>query len=196
MTHLTPGEFVDAAEGTIDAERLRHLDDCEACRRELVSLVRVMRDAGEGPVPEPSPLFWEHFSARVRDAVREEASRTSWRPQWLRGPALVPLSACAAVVLVVVATLPWFAPRTPNPSPMAVASPASAPAPAADDSAAADTEWQVLAELVGPLDWDTANAAGLSVSPGDAERAVSDLDDEERRELSRLIAGELARLKS
>ena len=54
----------------------------------------------------------------------------------------------------------------------------------------------VLAELVGPLDWETAGAAGLALAPGDAELGVLDLSDDERRELSRLIAGELARVKS
>lgn len=196
MMHLTPGEFVDAAEGALGAERLQHLDDCEACRRELSGLAHVIQDAREGPVPEPSPLFWEHFSARVRDAVRAEGpSRMPPRPHWLRGPALVPLAACAALVLVV-ATLPRSGTRTTAPAPLAVTTPASAPAPLPEDSAAADVEWRVLADLVGPLEWDTADAAGLAVSPGDAERAIWDLDDEERRELSRLIAGELARLKS
>jgi hypothetical protein len=36
----------------------------------------------------------------------------------------------------------------------------------------------------------------LSLQPGDAERALAGLTDDERRELSALIAGELARLKS
>ena len=54
-----------------------------------------------------------------------------------------------------------------------------------------DTEWRALAELVGPLDWEAASEAGLALAPGDADRAVLDLDDAERRELSRLVATEL-----
>jgi hypothetical protein len=69
-------------------------------------------------------------------------------------------------------------------------------AAAADDDAVDDGEWSALAELVGPLDWEAAGAAGLSLAPGDTELELLDLTPDERRELSRLIAGELARVKS
>ena len=55
-----------------------------------------------------------------------------------------------------------------------------------------DAEWGALAELVGPLDWDTAVEAGLVTAPGAAEAAMLDLSSDERRELSRLVATELA----
>jgi hypothetical protein len=50
--------------------------------------------------------------------------------------------------------------------------------------------------MVGPLDWETAGAAGLAVVPGDVDSLVLDLDEDEQRELSRLLLGELARTKS
>ena len=195
MTHLTPTELVDAAEGTLEAGRLRHVDRCETCRREVDALARLLRDAATGPVPEPSPLFWEHFSARVGAAVRADGMPATPRwSTWLRWPALVPMAALAALVVAVVATV---APTVPEPAPLAVIAPEEPlPGPPADEGRATDLQWSALAEIVGPLDWDTAEAAGLAIMPGDAERAVADLDEGERRELSRLIAGELSRAKS
>jgi hypothetical protein len=57
-------------------------------------------------------------------------------------------------------------------------------------------DWAVVADLVGPVDWDTAGAAGLTIAPGDAELAVLSLTEEEQREFVRLLAGELDRSKS
>jgi len=195
MTHLTPVECVDAVEGTLEAGRLGHLDRCETCRREVDRLARLVRTAAAGPVPEPSPLFWEHFSARVGAAVRAEGGPAPpWWSAWRRWPALVPMAALAGLIVAAVAPL---VPTVPAPAPPAVTTledPLVA-APATERTAS-DLQWRALAEIVGPLDWDTAEAAGLAVMPGDAERAVADLDEGERRELSRLIAGELSRAKS
>ena len=186
MTHLAPDEFVDAAEGSLDAARLQHLDGCGLCRRELESLVGVLRAGAGGPVPDPSPLFWDHFSARVRNAIAAEPSpRQSWWSDWLRGPALVPLAGLAMLVIAIVASLPGN-----------LAAPGGDDRQSIDLSAAGDVtmdaEWGALAELVGPLDWDTAVEAGLVTAPGAAEAAMLDLSSDERRELSRLVATELA----
>ncbi len=186
MTHLTPDEFVDAADGILSAARLQHVDACALCRRELETVVDMLRAGAAGPVPEPSPLFWDHFSARVRKAIAAEPSprQTSWS-DWLRWPVLVPLAGLAILVIAIVAALPG-----------------NLPAPVGDDrqsvdlSAAGDVtidaEWRALAEVVGPLDWDTAVEAGLVTAPGAADLAMLDLSSDERRELSRLVATELA----
>ena len=85
MTHLTPDEFVDAADGTLETGRLRHVEQCERCRQRLETLVEALQMGAAGPVPEPSPLFWEHFSARVRNAIAAEpAPPQTWWPGWLR----------------------------------------------------------------------------------------------------------------
>jgi hypothetical protein len=53
-------------------------------------------------VPEPSPLFWEHFSARVREATRDEsvAGSSFWGGAWRP---IAAFGALAAVVALVVA---------------------------------------------------------------------------------------------
>ncbi|HVG86653.1 MAG TPA: hypothetical protein VM820_19155, partial [Vicinamibacterales bacterium] len=107
MTHLTPEEFVDAAEGLLSPGRLQHLERCGTCRREVSALSALMGEAAGSPCPEPSPLFWEHLSARVRQAVRAEVEPTvPWGLSRLRWPALVPLGVLAALVVASVATMP------------------------------------------------------------------------------------------
>src|SRR4051794_31885113 len=98
MNHLSPEEVLDIAEGARPAPP--HLAACEPCRRQLDELRAVMTTAAEVDVPEPSPLFWDHLSARVREAVAAEpVTKDGWFPSWR---VLVPIAALAVVVLVVV----------------------------------------------------------------------------------------------
>ena len=194
MRHLTPDEFVDAAEGTLPVDRRRHVEQCDACRREASALATLMGEAGSEPVPEPSPLFWDHLSARVRLAVEAEGRpNRSSRAAALRWSAVAPLAGLAALVVVMVASVPGGgapdAAREAGEAPSALIGPA-------EPASSSDQEWYALAELVGPLDWETAGAAGLTLAPGEADLELLDLSDDERRELSRLIAGELERAKS
>jgi len=125
MTHLTPDQFIDSIEaikgidatGAIDAidaidakvELPRavsaHLAGCEACQTERASLAGALGDVRSVTMPEPSPLFWDHFSRRVRAATSDEAvpgSRVTgglWRREW-RPFATVAIAA-GAVALVV-----------------------------------------------------------------------------------------------
>ena len=100
MSHLTPAELVDAAEGVLDASRQEHLDRCDRCRVELNALAEVLRDLPAAPVPEPSPLFCEHFATRVRDAIAAEQRERQRTMSWdgIRWSALVPLGAFAVVI--------------------------------------------------------------------------------------------------
>jgi hypothetical protein len=194
VRHLTPDEFVDAAEGSLASDRQRHVDRCEACRREASALASLMRDAGRAPVPEPSPLFWEQLSTRVSHAVQAEdlPHARSWSAP-LRLPALVPLCALATVVVLMVVSVPLGENEMePSQASSLAFAPAASPAPASS----AEREWLAFTEFVGPLDWEAAIAGGLTLNPGDAEVALLELSEDERQELSRLIAGELARLKS
>ena len=131
-------------------------------------------------MPEPSPLFWPQFSARVRTAVRREAPPASTGPSWLRWQVLLPLGAAAMIILGLM-----FAVPDRDHAERASAEPA-VDANTARDPAAPSDSWVVLAELIGEMDLDTATAAGL-VAPGVAEQAVWRLTADEQQEMTRLL---------
>ena len=199
MSHLTPAELVDAAEGVLDASRQEHLDRCDRCRVELNALAEVLRDLPAAPVPEPSPLFWEHFATRVRDAIAAEQRERQRTMSWdgIRWSALVPLGAFAVVILALLSSVPFRDGTPVSDRPVEDGSLELAVRDVEEvDLASADAEWAALADLVGPLDWDTAGEAGLVIGPGTTAAAMADLTPDERRELSRLVSREVGRPKS
>jgi len=186
MTHLTPDELIDALEGV---RHQAHLAECERCRRELDDLAAVLADLQQASVPEPSPLFWPHFSARVRTAMDRDAPPAGTWPSWLRWQVLLPLGAAAMIILGVM-----FSVANQDRAERESAA-AALDAPAALDAAAPSDSWVILADLVGEMDLDTATAAGV-VAPGVAEQAVLQLTADEQQELTRLLKAELTRAKS
>ena len=200
MRHLNADELIDLAEGTRPDRSAPHLETCEACRRQLAELRATLSSAAQVEVPEPSPLFWDHFSDRVRQAVAVEPEpRRSWigALSWQR--LLMPAITLAMAALVVGVMLNGRA-TTPRGSESGVAL-----APAADvadahasrdllgdaPGSAEDPALTLVAELSGDLDWDRAGEAGLA-SAGSAEHAVTHMNDRELLELRRLLAEELA----
>ncbi|HMJ87729.1 MAG TPA: hypothetical protein VK504_31355, partial [Vicinamibacterales bacterium] len=91
--HLQPDELIDLAEGTRAESSATHLAECAVCRLQLEELKAMLSTAADVDVPEPSPLFWDHFSARVRQAVDAEGAprRSFWT--WPR--VLIPATAVA-----------------------------------------------------------------------------------------------------
>jgi len=103
--HLSPDALVDLAERTANDADVPHLRTCERCRRQLDELRTMMSAAADVDVPEPSPLFWQHFSSRVQEAVSAEGQPGQTRTwSWTRGwrAWAVPVGAVAALVLAVV----------------------------------------------------------------------------------------------
>lgn len=98
MTHLTPAQLVDALEGqtTLRESTAAHLATCEHCQAELAAMAETLGEARAWAMPEPSPLFWEHLSRRVRAATSEEVLplAPSWADVWAR--AWRPLTAVVA----------------------------------------------------------------------------------------------------
>lgn len=194
MTHLTPDELIDALEAAdgqrdaappLAADRLAHLAGCDLCRQQLADLSSTLNDASQVSVPEPSPLFWTHFSSRVRAAVEQEPGPDEAWPSFLRWQFLLPLGAVAAVILALMIAVP---------KPAADEPPALASV-AAESPASPDHSWNTVVDLVGPFDLETASAAGV-IAPGVAEAAVLQLTAEEQLELTRLLKAELSRAKS
>jgi hypothetical protein len=188
--HLSPAELLDLAEGTRAEASAPHLAQCAECRAQIAELRSTLAIGRDVEVPEPSPLFWEHLSARVRTAVDAEALTRPARPfriSWFSAALATAAGVAIAVVLVV------KAPSAPV-ADMADAGGTEVAVDVPDTIAGAaldDPSLRLIVDLAGDLDWESAEAAGFSVRGG-VERAVLDLTDDERVELQRLLKMELA----
>jgi hypothetical protein len=187
--HLQPDELVDLAEGTRAESSAPHLAECAVCRLQLAELRAMMSAAADVDVPEPSPLFWDHFSAGVREAVAAEGAPR--RPFWTWPRLAIPSAAAVVAALLVAVTLNTGS----APSPPAVPAPLPGVASVdllSDPQSAGDTALTLVAELSSDMDFDAAREAGLAAR-GSAEHAVTHLNGSELRELQRLLQEELAR---
>jgi hypothetical protein len=197
MTHLTADQFVDAIdaiEGKVELPRAvsAHLAACETCQAERASLAEVLGDARNVTMPEPSPLFWDHFSRRVTAAASDEAVPRlmtmggRWRRGW-RPFATVAIAACGMVLVV----LMRGEPRLDESGPAAVTAvaaltPAVAELGGLDDgslsvvaAAAADLKADELQQVARP----SADATGA---------AIEDLTPAQCAELMRLIKTQMS----
>ena len=186
--HLTPVELIDALDGALAASRRAHLDTCAACRDEATSLHALMGEVRTTDVPEPSPLFWDHFSARVATAIADDGSAVAAAPirRWFQWPVLAPLAGLTALIVALLAGLPTEAPQAPPASVDTIAA-----ADVDDHLTDAEQQWALLADLVGDLDIDAAREAGIATTPGSADVAALQLSLVEQQELIRLLQEEL-----
>jgi len=201
-SHLTPEQLIDLAEGAAPEASAPHLAGCEACRRELAGLRAMLSDAAGVPVPEPSPLYWDHLSARVRDAVEQEAARPrSWRERLLQPLVLVPSLGAALAVAIVAVMLPrqGLAPdipaSPPGPLNVIVTAPSTSPSlpPLLPLGSADDPQLRLVAAYAATLDWDEMrDEVGYDVPNGLGDAVAGALTAGEQRELQRLLAEEMA----
>ena len=189
MTHLTPDELIEVIEQSPAADRYReHLDSCEQCRTEAATLSAVLGTTQRVSIPEPSPLFWDQFSRRVHQAIAVEPGPIPNPARWLRWPVLLPLSGLALLILALaVSVTPRESARDDG---RASVTEDSAPV-GVETSATLETTWALVADLVGPIDLETAHEAGIAISPGAADEVALDLSADEREELVRLLRQEL-----
>jgi hypothetical protein len=207
-THLRETEFVDFAEGTLDAPRTAHLEACAACRAEAEGIAVALREAAAVEMPEPSPLFWEHFSARVHDQVTHEVPERapSWTTVAIR--VLMPLAAAVAVVIGIVSAtlLPRLMQGTPSDAALgtnqtSAKAASAAPVPSAVGSDLDTTNvdaknaevWDMLTAAASDMSADDAHAAGMGMRPGAVDHAVQHMNQTELTELGRLLKTELKR---
>jgi hypothetical protein len=189
--HLRPDELVDLAESTRDDSEAPHLRSCELCRGKLAELRTTMSIAAEVDVPEPSPLFWEHLSSRVRDAAAAEGVRTRFGWSFAaRGRAWsVPLALAAALVLAIVVVS-----RGPVRESVP-ASPLRTESVAALESLPDDPALNLVADLAATMTYEEASEE-IGAHAGGAEsidEAVNSLSLTERQELRRLLDEALRR---
>jgi hypothetical protein len=185
MIHLTRDERLQALEDGLAPRRRRHLERCAVCRADVDALDDVLRAVRATQVPEPSPLFWDHFSSRVRDAVALEPTpiRPWWKP--VRRPRLVSLSAAALVVVLV--ALGWVARRGATETPIETSVAGVAAGEPDPDAAATDEEWGLLLSVADDSAWSDDEGLAWSSRPGQSELTVSDLTAEEQAALVSLL---------
>jgi hypothetical protein len=193
MTHLTPDELIDVLDEALTPGRLAHLDACAHCQREVADLRGMLGEARQPEVPEPSPLFWDHLSARVRSAVDEDtATRPSRR--WFEWPVLAPLGVLAILVIALVSAVPMGTRDAVEP-PLADGTRIATNDVANPEDVVArqdmESQWAMLDDLVGALDVDADGEAGIWLRPGSADNVVLQLSSTEQQELLRLLHEEL-----
>ena len=189
MSHLSPQEFVDALEGGLDTRRAAHLESCAACRTEVAALREALGEAdAASPVPEPSPLFWEHFPQRVLAATADDAAGQAgfWARLW-RPAALIAASAAVVALAVMM--------RAPEPeAPVAEQADAtSVTIPALDSEADASEQAEALALIAGLASALPREELREVARPSNhaASAAIAQLTPEQQAELVRLIQAEI-----
>lgn len=208
MTHLTPEQFIDVADGTQTESAYPHLAACAACRQQLGEIRATLTSvaaADAAVVPEPPPFFWNQFQQRVAAAVeRDAASTLVGRLRSLpRTRLAVPALAAAAILVLAFApalvhkfSVPppdrsaAIIPAAPTRSSVAF-SPGSSRLELLNDALEPDdASLDLVAELASSIDLADASDAGL-MPHGTAEHAVVHLDPQELKELQRLLKAEL-----
>jgi len=205
MSHLTDLELVDAVDGredvagTLAADRRRHLDACDLCRARVDELRALIAQAAGADLPEPSPLFWNHFNARVRDGIDGahpgESVGGRWLSAWVQQGSVRWAAFATLVVALMVAGVWRVSAPTRRVGPVAAdrgadvhRTPTSPESPDAD----ADPAWAVVRTVADSVKWDDA-VAGIGAEPGAAETVAGTLSPEERSELVKLLLAETKR---
>lgn len=188
-THLSPQESVNALDDVLPQNRQSHLDSCRSCRTHVDELRAMMTTVSEGEdVPEPSPLFWDHFQARVQTAVQAEMvrpARVSWWSMVASVRGAVAAAATVAVVTIAVARYPE-APVTP------VAPMEDAQVAVADDSLALETaEWAFVSGMMDSFEPNDVREV-LAPSALAVDNAFASLTSGEREAFAKLLSAELA----
>lgn len=198
--HLQAEELVDLAEGARPESASPHLHACAQCRAQLADLRAMMTAVAEVDAPEPSPLFWDHFSQRVHDAVAADRApaRRGWRAAILdvlsNRASIGSAAAIAVAAIVLIAVVRVFAPPHAPESSSAVLPTVGQPAPPEylnDVAVDSDPSLTLVANLTSTLDVEARAETGLS-RVGSADHALTHMNGAELRELHRLLEEEMA----
>jgi hypothetical protein len=189
--HLSAAELLDLAEGIADEQSFPHLGSCGDCRAQLEDARAALAVMNIVDVPEPSPLFWDHLSARIHDAVAaERSSGKAAGKRWLRWQLAAPVAAAAVIVIAALSVVP----RTTRPVPGSPAPSAAIDARASvlDTPIGDDPSLSFVADLASDLDWEGAAQAGFAARADAVDGVLPTLSATEAVELQRLLTEALA----
>lgn len=143
--------------------------------RDLIAEVKAA-----GDVPEPSPLFWNHLSARVRDAVAvEPIRRTWWTSHWR--PVVSAVGALSFVAFMILRTS----------APAAPAAPATPGAPDLIADVEVREMWRLIEVAAPPIEMQSVQDAGLMPTQYATDQAIQSLTPAQRDALVRLLRREM-----
>ena len=194
MRHLSPDQLIafieDPQTRDLTPQERRHVEQCAACQSEATAMRALLTEIREEPGGAPSPLFWDHFAARVADAIRGEAPEPAVEATaWRFGGRTAAWAAVAATVLLG-STMAWRATlHAPAASGIVAATGDSLHAEDLED----DQAWRVVRAAADGLPWEDVQAAGIAPRPGSAEGVVMEMTADERAELARLLESEMKR---
>ncbi len=142
---------------------------------EFKGLIEEVKAAGD--VPEPSPLFWHHLSARVRDAVAAEPIPGAWWRLYWR-PLVAAVGTIAMVAILILRTGAPTAPAAPSASELV-----------------ADVEvtemWRLIQSASPTMEMQSVQDAGLMPTQYATDQAIQSLSPAEREALVRLLRKEM-----
>lgn len=154
------------------------INDEKFSDEDFADLIRDVKAAGD--VPEPSPLFWNHLSARVRDAVAVEPIPRSWWTMYWR-PVVATVGSLGFVAFLILST-------------GAPAAPAAPAAPGSPDLIA-DVEvtemWRLIEAASPKMEMQQVQDAGLMPTSYAADQAIASLTQSQREALVRLLRKEM-----
>lgn len=195
MQHLDDTQIVDAVDGRLDAAAAAHAQTCEHCRARLAEMQGMLGLLAAVDVPEPSPLFWDHFPSRVSRAIDATAAPQRWFT-----PARLGWGSAAVLIVVLLLVVPSrLMPPAGQDQPVegAVHSTSTISNPLepwpTEDDLDADDAWALMRIVAEEIDYEDARQIGVAPRAGSIERAAMELSDSERAELARLIERELKR---
>ena len=193
-SHLDEAQIVEAADGQGDHDAITHLAGCRTCGDRVSELRSILQSVASVDVPEPSPLFWDHFPARVGRAI-EAAPERGRGGGWLSASRWIWGSAATAAVVMVLLLLPL---RRDTVVPAGKIEPPNVIVSSDSDagvveSLEGDEAWDMVRSVAEETDYDDVQDGGLSPRPGSLERAAMELNNDERAELARLIEQEMKR---
>jgi len=193
MSHLTPADIVDAAEGRVSAAAAAHLAGCTACQALAADVRSAWDAAAEVSVPEPSPLYWQHLSARVREQVAGETVVPAWRAtpwrEYFSLRNLMPVASAIVLVAAVIGTglLTRHEPGSVRGDAAITGSLTNEAVFEPDNSEV----WDALTSAAADVPIDDVHDAGFAVSSSAVDHAVQRMTPEELTELGRLLQSEL-----
>lgn len=204
MSHLNETQLVDAlveaVDSRLDAAAASHLAACASCGARVLELRAVLQRVAADDVPEPSPLFWEHFPSRVTRAIHAAPEASGWlgASRWLWGGTVA-----VALVMVMVMVLLQLPMRREVGAPARDQRGDDAPVIASAEPAVEDIEgfesldsfgnlesdaaWAMVRAVAEAIDYEDVQATGLTPRAGSLERVAMELTTDERAELARLI---------